>query len=63
MFKRDKETGEETAHRVTTAEGRTFVTATNEGFWRDTPGATVEEVRGHTHSRGLGFVVERAVED
>ncbi|MWA08790.1 hypothetical protein [Streptomyces sp. BA2] len=62
MFKRDCETGEEVAHRVTTEDGRTFVTATNDEFWRQTPGATVEEVRGHTHSRGLGFVVERVTD-
>ncbi len=62
MFKRDTETGEEIAYRVTKENGSSTVGPEYVGnFYRDTPGVTVEEVRGHTHSRGLGFVVERVV--
>lgn len=59
MFRRDKETGEEIAHRVTTPNGSTVITAYSEEFWRQTPGAQVEEVRGE--SRPDGFVVTRTV--
>ncbi|MFI7096825.1 hypothetical protein [Streptomyces lydicus] len=62
MFRRDSKTGEEIAHRVTTPEGRTFITATNAQFWEGTPGHKVEEVRGHTHPRGIGFVVDHTTE-
>ncbi|MFE2563082.1 hypothetical protein [Streptomyces mirabilis] len=60
MFKRDSETGEEIAHLVTTPTGKTLITAYSEDFWRLTPGAKVEEVRGY--SRPDGFIVERTVD-
>lgn len=58
MFRRDCETGEEIAHRVTTPAGYSAITMHPE-FHRQTPGAEVEEVRGH--SRPDGFVIERTV--
>lgn len=61
MFRRDRETGEEIAHRITTEDGRSFVTATNKAFWETVDGAQIEEVRGHNHPRGIGFVIERTV--
>ncbi|EFE65801.1 predicted protein [Streptomyces viridosporus ATCC 14672] len=59
MFRRDSKTGEEIAHRVITPNGNTIITATNAEFWQSVDGAQVEEVRGHTHPNGTGFVVER----
>jgi hypothetical protein len=64
MFKRDEKTGEEIAYRVTKEDGRSTIGPEYVGnFYRDTPEAKVEEVRGHTHSRGIGFVVERVIEE
>lgn len=54
MFRHDSETGEEIAHRVTTPAGYRVITMHPE-FHRQTPGADVEEIRGH--SRPNGFVV------
>ncbi|MCI3279117.1 hypothetical protein [Streptomyces cylindrosporus] len=59
MFRRDTDTGEEIAFRVTTPQGNTVISGYSEDFWRQTPGAEVEEVRGH--SQPDGFVVERTV--
>ncbi|MEU0852523.1 hypothetical protein ABZ387_31845 [Streptomyces flaveolus] len=58
MFRRDSQTGEEIAHRVTTPNGNTVI-STHPEFWQQTPGAEVEEVRGY--SRPDGFVVEPTV--
>lgn len=58
MFKRDSETGEEIAHRVTTPYNTTIISAFPH-VYEGSPGYEVEEVRGH--SRPDGFVVERTV--
>lgn len=60
MFERDEETGEEIAHKVTTPHDTTFVTSSFAWAYRDNPGYTVQEVRGH--SRPDGFVIERTVD-
>ena len=60
MFRRDDDTGEEIAHRVTTPYDTTFVTGSFAHLYQDNPGYTVEEVRGHTTERG--FIVDRTVD-
>jgi len=62
MFKRDSETGEEIAHRVTTPAGTRFVTGQHAHLYQDNPGYTVAEVRGHTRADGGGFVIDRYVD-
>jgi len=57
MFRRDNETGEEIAHRVTTPYNTTFVTGQHAHLYQDNPGYEVEEVRGHTGPNG--FVIDR----
>ncbi|MEU3341835.1 hypothetical protein [Streptomyces sp. NPDC006668] len=59
MFRRDPHTGEEIAHRITTPSGYPAITM-HADFHRQTPGADVEEVRGH--SAPQGFVVERVID-
>lgn len=59
MFKRDRETGEEIGHRVSTPYNTTFVTGQHAHLYEGQPGYTVEEVRGH--ARPDGFVVDRTV--
>jgi hypothetical protein len=59
MFRRDNDTGEEIAHRVTTPHDTTFVTGSFAHVYQGQPGYSVEEVRGH--STPAGFVVDRTV--
>ena len=59
MFRRDEDTGEEIAHLVTTPNGYTIVSAFPH-MYEDSPGYTVDEVRGHTTEKG--FIVDRHVD-
>jgi hypothetical protein len=59
VFRRDEQTGEEIAHRVTTPHNTTIISAFPH-MYEDSPGYEVEEVRGH--SRADGFVVTRTVD-
>lgn len=58
-FRRDKGTGEEIAHHVTTPHNTSFVTRDFAHVYEGQPGYIVQEVRGH--SRADGFVIERTV--